>query len=286
MPPLPPNYPTRRHFIEIHDQPWCPDVVRNAVVNILRQGWTLPYTPDVVRRHLAPVYTLVPVLRGILDRTPNVSGGDGDRRIVDLCSGMGGPMIDVARLMPDTEVSVSDLYPHPAEWQALTKGVPNASFVSRPVDACDVGASERGLRTIMAAYHHFPPPLAEKVLASAVHDGQPIAVVELTDRTVAGMVTIVLLTTLLGVLSGIHALFTGNLMVAAMTLLVPVNLFVLVVDGITSCWRTYTVPELHALAHAADPNGSFDWEVSERPASLPFVWWFKMRVLAGTPKRK
>jgi len=278
----PHGYPTRAHLIEIHDQPWCPAAIRDAVVDTLRKGWTLPMVPAALSRRVAPVHTLVPVLRDVLDRAATAGV---PRRIVDLCSGMGGPMVDVARLLPDADVSVSDLYPHPEEWRALTAGVPNASFVTRSVDACNVGASERGVRTIMAAFHHFAPPQAEEVLRSAVRDAQPIAIVELTNRSIASMVTIVLLTTLLGVVSGLQALFTGNFVVAALSLVVPVNVAVLTIDGVTSCWRTYSVSELHALAAAADPGRRFDWEVSERPASLRVAWWFRMRVLVGMPKR-
>ena len=239
------SYPTRFHGIEIHDQAWCPSVIRTSVVDTLRRGWTLPMLPLAVRKHVAPVYTLAPVLKSIVDKTTTADSSSGSRRIVDLCSGMGGPMVEIARLLPDTTVSISDLYPHPAEWQALTKGVPNADYVERPVDACNVGASEEGLRTIMAAYHHFPPPLAEKVLHSAVRDGQPIAVVELTDRSLAAMLTIVALTVPLGILGGIQALFCGRFLEALLT---PVNVAVLTIDGVTSCWRTYTVAELKALA--------------------------------------
>ena len=62
------------HLIEIHEKPWCPASLRDAATDYLQLTATL-----------ANLYAnLAPVLDRALDRA-------GTRRIIDLCSGGGGP---------------------------------------------------------------------------------------------------------------------------------------------------------------------------------------------------
>ena len=76
----------RLHLAEIEDQSWCPRPVRDAATD---------YLEFMIR--LGNAYAPVaPLLREALRRT-------GARRIVDLCSGGGGPW---PRLLPELGLNV------------------------------------------------------------------------------------------------------------------------------------------------------------------------------------
>lgn len=64
----------RIHFIEIEDEPWCPAAIRNAATDYLQ----------FVLEKANPYKVILEKLRNALDSTKTT-------KIVDLCSGGGGP---------------------------------------------------------------------------------------------------------------------------------------------------------------------------------------------------
>jgi hypothetical protein len=66
----------RLHLLEIADQSWCPRILRDGLTDYLRQlEWVFrPYDP------------LLPQLRAALARC-------NEERVLDLCSGAGGPWV-------------------------------------------------------------------------------------------------------------------------------------------------------------------------------------------------
>src|SRR3981081_893272 len=84
----------RLHLVEIHDLPSCPPSLRDALTDFLA------FTENV-----AGAYDPVgPLLRRAIARTKA-------RRIVDLCSGAGGPGRRLAAQV-GVPVLLTDLYPH------------------------------------------------------------------------------------------------------------------------------------------------------------------------------
>ena len=90
----------RLHLLEIHEQPWCPAVIRDGATDCLR----LVATVGNQFKHIAPL------LQAALLAT-------GATQIVDLCSGGGGPWL---RLGPGlrtgdgapVQILLTDLYPN------------------------------------------------------------------------------------------------------------------------------------------------------------------------------
>src|SRR5439155_68062 len=84
----------RVHLVEIHDLPSCPPSLRDALTDFL-----------AFTENLAGAYDPVaPLLRRAVERTKA-------RRIVDLCSGAGGPWRRLASRV-GVPVLLTDLYPH------------------------------------------------------------------------------------------------------------------------------------------------------------------------------
>ena len=80
----------RLHLFEIHDQDWCPRVIRDAETDYLQ----------FVIAQTKPYAAMVPILSGALQRT-------GARHVLDLCSGAGGPWFWLRPVLAERGVNVS-----------------------------------------------------------------------------------------------------------------------------------------------------------------------------------
>lgn len=213
----------RLHLVEIHDLASCPSSLRDALTDFLAFTVKLAGAYDPV----------APLLRRAVERTKA-------RRIVDLCSGAGGPW---QRLGPQVGVPVmlTDLYPH-------------GDDVLR-VDARAVPASLDGFRTIFTAFHHFRPAEARAILEDAVRQRQGIGVFEVARR--APLEIAVVAFTWLGTIGLLPFIRPWRWSRFLWTYLPPVLPLVGTFDGIVSCLRTYTVAELADLVRGLD---SYDWD--------------------------
>src|SRR5215469_14006398 len=158
----------RIQFIELLDEPWFPSFPRNNVTDALQFGLSL-------LKAYAPI---APLLLSALDST-------GCKSIIDLCSGGGGPWLDLSRQFQlDAQgfhILLTDRYPNLEAFQkaGLTSGN-HLAFYPDSVDAMKVPCELRGFRTIFTSFHHFPPKEARAVLQSAVDARQGIGIFEIT----------------------------------------------------------------------------------------------------------
>ena len=250
---------SRLHVFEIHDQPWCPPSLRDALTDFLQFTINLGGTYDAV----------VPMLRDAIARA-------GATRVVDLCSGAGGPWRSWLReprgMAPGfVPVLLTDKYPNR---RAQSGAVP---FHSVPVDATAVPADLNGFRTVFTAFHHFRPAEARAILADAVRQGQGIGVFEISRRAPIEIALIAL--TWFAVLVFVPFIRPFRWSRLAWTYLPPVLPLVGAFDGVVSCLRTYSPAELRELLHGLD---TYDWQVGEtRSRWSPLV----VTYLVGVPKR-
>jgi hypothetical protein len=235
----------RLHLLEIHDLPRCPQSLRDALTDFLAFFVDHTHAYDAV----------VPLLRRAVARV-------GARRIVDLCSGAGGPWRRLAAQV-GTPVLLTDLYPHQEIHPA-------------PVDARQVPAELDGFRTMFTSFHHFRPGEARAILADAVSRRQGIGIFEISRRAPLEMLAIA---------------FTGPATLAAVpfmrpwrwsrffwTYLPPVLPLVGTFDGLVSCLRTYSRGELRALVQEWN---EFEWEIGDfRCGAAPLRGTY----LIGVPK--
>jgi hypothetical protein len=221
----------RRQLLEIHDLPWCPRSLRDALTDFLAFSLNLAGTYDPAG----------PLLRRALARTRA-------RRVIDLCSGAGGPW---SRLATEVGVPVllTDLYPHLAPPTPLP-------FHPEPVDARHVPEELDGFRTLFTSFHHFPPSEARAILADAVRRGQGIAVFEAARR--APLEIAVIAFTWLGTLAAVPFIRPWRWSRLAWTYLPPVLPLLGTFDGVVSCLRAYSQDELRTLVAGLN---SYDWDI-------------------------
>src|SRR6266853_5627428 len=117
----------RVQFIELHDRPWFPPPLRHEITDALQFGLNL-------LKAYAPI---APLLQSVLDSTRS-------RSIVDMCSGGGGPWLDLSqRLQGDAQASfqilLTDKYPNLRAFQNVSAASENhIGFYPDPVDAMKV----------------------------------------------------------------------------------------------------------------------------------------------------
>jgi hypothetical protein len=222
----------RRQLFEFLDQPWCPEPVRQGATDFLEA---------IINR--ANVY------RGVQQEFVAAMVSCGETRVVDLCSGGGGPWLSsswrsLLRQHPPLSVILTDKFPSPA-LAARLAGDPLISSLKVTVDAADVPAWLTGFRTVFSSFHHFSDAIAVEVLRGAVRSGAGFAMAEVTARSLRAMLKVSLMPVFCWLLTPqIRPLRWSRLL---LTYLLPAIPAVLLWDGIVSCFRTRTPQELLLL---------------------------------------
>ncbi|MEM8931886.1 MAG: hypothetical protein AAGE94_11970, partial [Acidobacteriota bacterium] len=200
-----------------------------------------------------------------LDRTPVVERlaalleRTDERRLVDLCSGSSGPLCEVLDRLAeehglDVSATLTDLYPNVACFDGLrARPCGRIDAVDSPVDARRVPTTLDGVRTLFAGLHHFAPAEARAILADAAAERRPIAVFEVSERHPRLLAVLPLLP--FAVWAMTPWLRPWSLRRLLLTYLVPLVPLLVFWDGLVSCCRTYTVPELEALIADLDTDG-------------------------------
>lgn len=246
----------------------------------------LPGLPGPVRRWLTDY------LRGILTATrlfapaaPRIAGllrASGDDRVVDLCSGAGGPWPALATevsawLGRPVRVTLTDLHPAAVTWAFLhsASGGSLDGFPG-PVAADHLPPALAGVRTIFDGLHHLPPAAARAVLGDAARQGVPFVAAEAVERSLLGLLVVLLspifvwvVTPRLRPLSPARLLFTYA---------VPLVPLLVLWDGVVSVLRCYRPAELRALTSGLEPG--YEWAVERSRPRGPAV-----TMLVGRPGR-
>lgn len=233
----------RVHLFEFHDLEWFPHTWRNLLTDILQFFGT----------RLHPYRPIVPKLKEAL-QTLNCT------RIVDLCAGASGPLLEIQRRLQQeglqVQITLTDKFPNREAFERLKSE--HIDCVLESVDALDVPPSLMGFRTLFASFHHFPPDQARKLLEDAVRKNQGIGIFEFTERswhTCAG-----LLLSPLAVWIATPFIRPFHWQRILWTYLLPVIPVFIMWDGIVSNLRTYTPKELLELCESLP---EYRWEAGK-----------------------
>lgn len=263
----------RIQWIELHDQPWYPDSVRRLVTDFLRFAWTFPLP---FGSYKSPAALPAEDLCGHLT--------DGEHA-VDVCSGGGGPVATVQKLLARQGINVrwtlTDLFPNETAFQLLCKDNSELNYVVESVDAtsCEL----KGFRTMFASFHHFPPELGVRLLADAVSKDQPIGIFEFQKNSLAACLLFAIQLPIFSLL-GTPFLRPFSYRRLFFTYIIPIVPFTLTVDGIISCLRTYSEGEFRELVGQADPTSKFVWTYRQQRL-IPFLPLYYLAYI-GVPRGK
>ena len=254
----------RLQLLEIHEQPWFPSSVRDEITNILE------FALNVSNAYSATV----PLLEKALHSTR-------DHCIVDLCSGGGGPWLSLLRKLKtngqSVRVCLTDKYPNFEAFENARSILEDISFHPEPVEATQVPLELNGFRTMFTSFHHFPKGEAQAILRGSVDARQGIAIFEITRRapSTIGLMFVWALTPFLFTLFIRPFRWSRFLW----TYVIPLIPFVLLFDGVVSCFRTYRPRELEELIEALGGAG-YEWETGECQSESGL---FRITYLTGYP---
>ena len=276
----------RIQFIELHEQPWFPSSLRDDVTDAMQFGFNLLHAYEPI----------APLLQSVIDSSGNgANAGQSTTKqlttkqsIVDMCSGGGGPWLDLSRQLrshdaggnsADLQVWLTDKYPNLEAFQNVSASSDrHITFYPEPVDAMKVPGALKGLRTMFTSFHHFPPEDARAILQNAVDAGESIGIFEATRRAPS---TIGL------IFAGILLMFMHTPRIRPFrwsrllwTYLIPIIPLVLLFDGVVSCLRTYRPQELREIVDKLT-SCQYQWEIGElTTGKMPVTY------LIGYPKSK
>ena len=255
-------------LFEFEDLPWFPSILRTCLTRYLQ----------MMHKMLDSASNIAKVLHGLL------SNG-APHQIIDLCSGSGGPMIEVLKIAKSQyghdqlKLTLSDLHPDLyAVVQYQNPQHPSISYHPTPVDATREDIPT-GIRTLICGLHHFAPDQAQKILKNAQDNHQCLLVYEISDNSYPKwawwmvlpftILTVLVFTPLVRPLSWQQLVFTY---------LIPVLPLVIAWDGAVSNARTYTLQDLQTLL-AEISTEYYYWH----KGSIPGKGGPKL-FLVGTPK--
>jgi hypothetical protein len=233
---------------EFEDQTWFPTLLRNMLTDYLQFIYFKSGIFD----------PLIPLLKRALAET-------GSGRLVDLCSGGGGPVPYLQQRLAaegmTIEATLTDKFPNLVAFRRICGAAGGRlTFVEQSVDASAVPDGLTGFRTLFTAFHHLPPELAQKVLSDAVNSRQGIGVFEVNERSAAAFFFNLL--TPIFILLSTPFIQPRRWRRFLLTYVLPVVPLVTMWDGIASNLRTYSLKELGQMT-AAIPvaPGVYSWEM-------------------------
>ncbi|HEY4877879.1 MAG TPA: hypothetical protein VIH97_02025 [Candidatus Acidoferrales bacterium] len=241
---------SRLALTEIHEQAWFPKVMRDGLTDELQCA-----------------FKFGKIYEPIVPRLANALQATGEHRIVDLCSGAGGPWTwlrqSLAREMDSdrVEICLTDKFPNIAAFKREKEVSGGAlTYSCESVDASKIPPELDGFRVLFTAFHHFSPDEATAILQDAVDNRRGIGVFEAARRRP----TSIFLNTIM--------LFVGFLIVPFIrpfrasllfwTYVIPVVPFVLWLDGVISCLRAYPPAELSELVSRVTTQ-DYIWDIGE-----------------------
>jgi len=240
----------RIHLFEFEDQEWLPNAVRKGITDYLR------YVFKVVD-YYAPS---VPLIAKAIEKT-------GDKTIIELCSGGGGPIEyvrqELSRLnKSDIEIYMSDKYPnlHTFNYIRLqSKG--SIDYIHDSVDATNVSPKLKGFRLMYTAFHHFKPEQAKAILKDAVDQKSGIGIFDIGERSfmtlfgnsIINPVAILLFSPFFRPFSYSRMFFTY---------IVPFIPLISIWDGVVSMLRLYDEDSAKKLISELD-NTNYKWEIGK-----------------------
>ncbi len=242
----------RFHLIELHEQPWFPSFLRDEITGALQFG-------------LSRANAYAPIA-AMLERAVDSSRS---QAIVDLCSGAGGPWLNLAQKLrsqqptdvPAIPIRLTDKYPNLGAFAALSAASKNhIGSYAQPVDAKCVPRELAGFRTMFTSFHHFAPDEARAILQDAVDARQSIGIFEVTRRAPSAMGFMLLWSIFLFICTPWIRPFRWSRIFC--TYVIPIIPAVLLFDGVVSCLRTYRPPELRAITEKLNAS-DYTWDSGE-----------------------
>jgi hypothetical protein len=253
-------------LFEIHDQPWFPQFLREEFV-------------DGLQMILDVTNTYQPIAKLLRKRLEEC----GAERVLDLCSGAGGPWPSLVRHFEINGASapgvfLTDKYPITRKLDDFESPATNRiHFLRHSVDATRIPEHLDGFRTLFSSFHHLSPDEARGLLQDSVIKRQGIGIFEAPTRRMLTLLSLLFIPFTVWLFIPFRRPFRWSRLL--WTYVIPVIPFVLFFDGLISCLRAYSPAELQEMTRGLATNG-FRWEIGEKSGGILPV---RVTYLVGCP---
>jgi len=240
----------RIHLFELEDFAWFPNWIRICLTRLI----------VVMHKFLGSPADLIQLLNRALAHSESAA-------IVDLCSGSGGPMLEVYRTLKkqpglgSLQLTLTDLYPNLTLAAAINaRADAELRYDTQSINAANVASGLRGVRTLVGSFHHMRPEVARHILQDAKEKHQPICVYEISDNSFPISLWWVALP-----LNFLMALFITpfarpvTVKQLFFTYALPIIPFCFAWDGAVSNARTYTLGDMATLLEGLQSD-DYTWE--------------------------
>jgi len=241
-------------LFEIHDQEWFPQFLRDEFVDGLQMILDVTNTYQPIAK----------LLRKRLEQC-------GAERVLDLCSGAGGPWPSLVRDFESSgaklsEVLLTDKYP-PTKMLGIRESASASKihFHAHSVDATQIPEHLDGFRTLFSSFHHLKPDEARGLLQDCASRGRGIAIFEAPARRAITLLSLLLIPPAAWLFVPFRRPFRWSRLL--WTYLIPVIPFVLFFDGLISCLRSYSPAELQEMTKGLATD-DYRWEIGEKSGGL------------------
>ncbi len=240
----------RIHIFEFEDYPWFPNWIRKYMTRLI----------IVVHKFMNTSEILADLIAKVIKQT-------GDKDIIDLCSGSGGPMIEVAEILKtkydfhNLKLELTDLYPNTEVAEQInTDDNPDISYNLTPVNATQISKQKKGLRTMICSLHHMKPAVARNILNDAKTNGQAICIYEISDNSPPIIFNFIFLPVTF-IFCFIVTLFSKPKSIGQLffTFIIPIIPIFYAWDGAMSNARTYTLSDMDELLEGLHSD-DYKWE--------------------------
>jgi hypothetical protein len=236
----------RIQSFEFSDLSWWPDIFRRILTDFLQH-----------------ILKMAKPFSEKIDLLAKAVKSSGSGKIIDLCSGSGGPWLYLEPVLKEKtgkkcEIILTDKFPNLFSEDNRQQ---NIKYENTPVDATDVPVKLKGTRTLFQSLHHFKPEDAARILQNAVDSRQPIAVYEFLRRRVPDF--IILATTFIHVLFLTPFIRPFSITRLLFTYLIPIAPLFIGWDAVVSVLRCYTAKELREMVAKLDKSDTFEWHIDE-----------------------
>ena len=160
----------RIHLFEIEDQQWFPAWIRDSMTRLI----------NVMHNFLETKKDLAELLKKVIKKT-------GESKIIDLCSGAGGPVVDSVELLKkekELTLTLTDLYPNKKFAKKLNSDSDDSvSYLETSVNAINVPENLDGIRTMVCSLHHMKPEIVREILTNAQEAQEGFCAIEISDNS-------------------------------------------------------------------------------------------------------
>ena len=259
----------RIHLFEFTDLSWYPQTFRQMQTDYLQFAATM----GTGHKNLVPLFQKALQHAGTLE-------------IVDLCSGGTGPWVRLQEQLRQAglpvTVKLTDKYPHPEVIQVW--GIEDRlaiEYLAEPVNAMQVPAHLKGMRTMFEGFHHFKPEQARAILQDAAEKKAAIGIFEARFTPPLGFVLLFFspVITFLTYLLVTPFLKPRTWQRFFWTYLVPIVPLATCWDGVISMLRGYSPQALNELTSKIHAKG-YTWEAGYASTGTPI---FEFTTLIGYP---